>query len=252
VGVKKNQQIGQYDLFGELMSDGDGGSAGPGLTFQISDQEWDRRDKLAFEREMLGLYVSDHPLAGAERLLQKNSDTAVASINEETPDRAKVIIAGMISSLERRVTKEGKPWAIIKLEDLTGTIEVLFFAKTYELFGTELAPDRIVAVQGNVNHRDGATSIFGSDLRILEFSESDLTANPPLVIMLPVHRVVPELADNLKRVLSEHPGKTVVRVKLRGEGSRVTLLELKGCMVDPSVGLLGELKALLGAGCLEQ
>ncbi|MGI5215092.1 DNA polymerase III subunit alpha [Plantactinospora sp. CA-290183] len=249
VGLKKNQQIGQYDLFGEMMPTDDGNPAA--FAFEISDREWDRKEKLAFEREMLGLYVSDHPLAGAERILRKNSDTAIASIGEETPDRAKVIIAGMIASVERRITKDGKPWAIIKVEDLSGTIEVLFFAKTYELFGTELAPDRIVAVQGNVNHRDGATSIFGSDLKILEFSEGDLAAHPPLVIVLPVHRVVPQLAGSLKRVLEDHPGKTTVRVKLRGDGQRVTLLELKGFAVEPSVSLLSELKALLGAGCLE-
>jgi DNA polymerase III subunit alpha len=249
--VKKNQQIGQYDLFGELPADAEDAGASGGFNLEITDREWDRKEKLAFEREMLGLYVSDHPLAGAERLLKKHGEHVIASIGEETPDRAKVVIAGMIAGLERRVTKDGKPWAIVKVEDLTGTIEVLFFAKTYELFGSELAPDRIVAIQGNVNHRENATSIFGADMKILEFTDSDRAGNPPVVIVMDVHRVQAQLVADLKRVLDAHKGRTSVHVRLRGDGQRVTLLDLKGCTVEPSGALLGELKGLLGAGCLD-
>ncbi|HKS98166.1 MAG TPA: DNA polymerase III subunit alpha [Rugosimonospora sp.] len=249
--VKKNQSIGQYDLFGELSDDASDVGASVGIAIDPTIQEWDRREKLAFEREMLGLYVSDHPLAGAERMLKNNSDTMIANIGEDTPDRAKVVIAGMIASLERRITKDGKPWAVVKVEDLTGTIEVLFFAKTYELFGMELAPDRVVAIQGNVSRRENATSIFGSDLKILELTEAERAERPPLVIGLAVHRVQLPLVEDLKRVLKAHPGRTSVHLKLRGDRDRLIMLDLKSCMVEPSAALLGELKGLLGAGCLD-
>jgi DNA polymerase-3 subunit alpha len=247
--LKKNQQKGQYDLFGELdLEEGRLGGIG---ALDISDREWPRKEKLAFEREMLGLYVSDHPLAGAERILQRNSEIAISSIGDETPDRAKVVIAGMISSLERRVTKDGKPWAVVKVEDLGASIDVLFFAKTYELVGHELATDRIVAVQGNVSRRENATSIFGSDLKVLEFSEADRAANPPIVICVATHRVLPELVKELKRVLDAHPGKSPVHLKLRSENNQETVYNLVGCAVEHSVALLGELKALLGSGCVQ-
>jgi DNA polymerase-3 subunit alpha len=161
-----------------------------------------------------------------------------------------VVIAGMISGLERRVNKEGKAWAIAKIEDLTGTIEVLFFPKTYELFGTELVEDRLVAVQGRVNRRENTTSIFGSDLKILEFTDSELSANPPVVLVLEVAKVSPQLTADLKRVLDSHRGRSPVHLKLRN-GQRTTLLNLPNCTVEPSIGLRSELKGLLGAGCFE-
>jgi DNA polymerase-3 subunit alpha len=222
-----------------------------GLPQEYSDVEWDRKTKLSFEREMLGLYVSDHPLAGAERILKKQADTMIAEISDETPDRANVVLAGLISAIERRVNKEGKSWAIVKLEDLTGSIEVLFFPKSYELLGHELITDRIVAVQGRVNHRENATSIFGSDLKVLELSDSDLVANPPVAIALEISRVTKDLTDDLRRVLTAYPGKSPVHVRLRN-GSRIVLLNLASVRVEPSVNLSSELKALLGAGCFDQ
>ena len=251
VEVKKRESFGQFDLFSGAVGVGGDSASGVGIAQDYSATEWDRRTKLAFEREMLGLYVSDHPLAGAERVLKRQADTMIAEIGDETPDRANVLLAGLISGIERRVNKEGKPWAIVKLEDLTGSIEVLFFPKSYELFGHELITDRIVAVQGRVNHRENATSIFGSDLKVLELSDSDLSANPPITIAMDMSRVTQNLADDLRRVLDAYPGKSPVHMRLRN-GSRTMLLNLAHVRVEPSVNLSSELKALLGAGCIEQ
>ena len=252
VDTKRNEAFGQFDLFSDTPISGGGGAGSiVGLPTVYSRDEWDRKTKLAFEREMLGLYVSDHPLAGAERILKKEADTMIAEISEEVPDRTNVVIAGLISSIERRVNKEGKSWAIVKIEDLTGAIEVLFFPKSYEIFGQELLTDRIVAVQGRVNHRENATSIFGSDLKVLEFADADRAAeNPPLVIALDAHRILHQLIAELKRILDSHRGKSPVHIKLRN-GQRTTLLNLANYSVEPSVSLWSELKELLGAGCLE-
>ncbi|WP_203716493.1 DNA polymerase III subunit alpha [Asanoa siamensis] len=248
VDVKRKEAYGQFDLFSEPSTAG-APAAAVGLPAEYSTSEWDRKTKLAFERDMLGLYISDHPLAGAERSLKKVADTVIAELNEETPERQPVVLAGLISAVERRVTKDGKIWAIIKLEDPTGSIDVLFFAKTYELFGHELIADRIVAVQGRVNHRDGAVSIFGSDLKILELSDSDLAEHPPIKLIMDVARVNAVLVNDLKHVLQGYPGKSPVHVKLRN-GARVTELQL-AVRVEPSPALNSELKGLLGAGCLD-
>ncbi|MFJ1542312.1 DNA polymerase III subunit alpha [Micromonospora chalcea] len=248
VGTKRNESVGQFDLFSEAaeLPQGSGGS----FNIEILDKEWDRRDKLAFEREMLGLYVSDHPLAGMERLLSKECDTQIVEIGEDTPDRQNVVIAGLIASVERRITKAGKSWAIATIEDLTGSVQALFFPNAYELVSTELVPDRIVAVRGRINQRENETTVSASDLKVLELSERDLMDNPPLVIAMDIHRVSPHLVDELKRVLTTYPGKSPVHVRLRN-GTRQILLDLTGCRVERGVNLQGELKALLGAGCLD-
>ncbi len=247
VDTKRNESAGQFDLFGAAELPHGGGAS---FTLEIPDAEWDRRDKLAFEREMLGLYVSDHPLAGMERLLGKEADTQVAEIGEDSPDRQELVIAGLIAAVDRRVTKAGKVWAIATIEDLTGSVQALFFPNSYELISDQLIPDRIVAVRGRINQRDNETAVFGSDLKILELSERDLMDNPPLVISMEPTRVSPPLVNELKEVLTTYPGSTPVHIRLRSS-TRDTLLDLKNCRVERGVNLQGELKALLGAGCLE-
>ena len=122
----------------------------------IGDSEWDKRDKLAFEREMLGLYVSDHPLFGLEHILGAAADTTIASLAEEgtVPDGAVVTLAGILSGVQRRVTKQGRAWASATLEDLAGGVETLFFPNTYEVIGQYIAEDAIVVVKGRVDRRD--------------------------------------------------------------------------------------------------
>jgi len=107
------------------------GSAATVAMPTIGDGEWDKRDKLAFEREMLGLYVSDHPLAGLEQVLQNAADTSIASLTEEGSvlDGQVVTLAGILTGVQRRITKQGRAWASATLEDLAGGVEVAFFPK---------------------------------------------------------------------------------------------------------------------------
>src|SRR5699024_8040406 len=101
IGVKRKEAEGQFDLFAGLGGeDSDGG----GFTVEIPDlPEWDKKQKLAFEREMLGLYVSDHPLSGIEHVLTQAADVSIAALlaDESRPDGSTVTISGLISSLQR-------------------------------------------------------------------------------------------------------------------------------------------------------
>jgi DNA polymerase-3 subunit alpha len=166
--VKRNEAVGQFDLFG------DGG--GLVVTPPIPDTEWDRPDRLAFEREMLGLYVSDHPLNGYEDVLARVAERQIATLLEEgggVPDGAVVTLAGILGGVQRRITRQGRPWASATLEDRTGAVEVLFFPNTYELVGQYLAEDAIVAVKGRVDRRDDQPRLMAMDLSL-----PDLEASP--------------------------------------------------------------------------
>ena len=134
VGLKRQEAMGQFDLFG-----GDDDHAGgdrrvpAGAPARSGDEEWPRKQLLAYEREMLGLYVSAHPLDGAERILRKHAPKPIAAIIDDAPKEGEIVLAGMISSLDRRVNKKGEPWAICTIEDLDASIEVLFFPKSYSV-----------------------------------------------------------------------------------------------------------------------
>ncbi|RZI06624.1 DNA polymerase III subunit alpha, partial [Staphylococcus aureus] len=130
LGTKKAEALGQFDLFG---SNDDGtGTADPVFTIKVPDDEWEDKHKLALEREMLGLYVSGHPLNGVAHLLAAQVDTAIPAILDgDVPNDAQVRVGGILASVNRRVNKNGMPWASAQLEDLTGGIEVMFFPHTY-------------------------------------------------------------------------------------------------------------------------
>jgi DNA polymerase-3 subunit alpha len=237
--VKRNEAIGQYDLFGSV-------DAGPMLTVTppIPTDEWDKSDLLVFEREMLGLYVSDHPLLGVEHALAAAADMPVSQLSDESVlDGAQVTVAGILSGVSRRVTKQGRSWASATLEDLEGAVEVLFFPNTYELVGQYIAEDAIVAVKGRVDRREDVPRLIAADLSLPE-----LTADPdskPVVLSLPANRVVPPLVERLKEVLTSHPGSAEVQLKLLN-GKRTTVLRLGPLRVEPSTALMADLKALLG------
>ncbi|MGS2618540.1 DNA polymerase III subunit alpha [Micromonospora sp. LZ34] len=242
-GVKRNEAAGQYDLFGAGFGDTDTSSnvAMP----VIGDGEWDKRDKLAFEREMLGLYVSDHPLFGLEHVLGAAADCTIAALSEEgtVPDGAVVTLAGILSGVQRRVTKQGRAWASATLEDLAGGVETLFFPNTYEVIGQYIAEDAIVVVKGRVDRRDDTPRIMAMDMSMPDVSSS--AANKPVTLTIPVTRCTPPLVERLKETLVLHPGDAEVHIKLLN-GSKTTTLRLGPFRVAATTALMADLKSVLG------
>ncbi|ELP46898.1 DNA polymerase III subunit alpha [Mycobacterium avium subsp. paratuberculosis S5] len=137
LGTKKAEAMGQFDLFG-----GDGGCTESVFTIKVPDDEWEDKHKLALEREMLGLYVSGHPLNGVAHLLAAQVDTQIPAILDgDVPNETQVRVGGILASVNRRVNKNGMPWASAQLEDLTGGIEVMFFPHAYSTYGADIADD---------------------------------------------------------------------------------------------------------------
>ncbi len=246
LGTKKAEAMGQFDLFGG----GDAGDAGDAaFTIRVPEDEWDDKHKLALEREMLGLYVSGHPLNGVAHLLNAQVDTQIPAILEgAVANDSQVRIGGILAGVVRRVNKQGLPWASAQLEDLNGSVTVNFFPKTYAVFGADIMDDAIVLVSGKARVEDERVSIFASDLVVPDFSNAQ--ADRPLAVSLPTRQCTPEKVSALKQVLSHHPGTSQVHLRLIS-GDRITTLELDQTLrVTPSSALMGDLKALLGPGCL--
>jgi DNA polymerase-3 subunit alpha len=195
---------------------------------------------------MLGLYVSDHPLAGLEQLLQSSADTTIAALNEEgsVPDGQIVTLAGILTGVQRRITKQGRAWASATLEDLAGGVEALFFPNTYEVIGQFIAEDAIVVVKGRIDRRDDTPRIMAMDMSL-----PDVSHNPdskPVTLTMPITRCTPPLVSELKEILSSHPGDSEVHVHLQN-GSRTTVMRLGPAVrVAPTPALRADLKMILG------
>ncbi|MCG7611111.1 MULTISPECIES: DNA polymerase III subunit alpha [Mycobacterium] len=246
LGTKKAEAMGQFDLFGGA---DDGGGTDAVFTIKVPDEEWEDKHKLALEREMLGLYVSGHPLNGIAHLLANQVDTQIPAILDgDIANDAQVVVGGILASVNRRVNKNGLPWASAQLEDLAGGIEVLFFPQTYSLFGHEIADDVVVLVKAKVAARDDRISLIAHELVVPDFSSAQ--ADRPLAVSLPTRQCTIDKVSALKQVLANHPGTAQVHLRLIS-GERITTLELdQSLRVTPSSALMGDLKALLGPGCL--
>ncbi|MGW4371652.1 DNA polymerase III subunit alpha [Nocardia takedensis] len=245
--TKKAEAIGQFDLFGGIDADESVASV---FNVAVPDEEWESKHKLALEREMLGLYVSGHPLNGVEHVLAAQVDTQIPAILEgDVKDGAQVTIGGILASVNRRINKNGLAWASAQLEDLTGGVEVLFFPQSYQVFGMDVVEDAVVLVKARVSVRDDRISLIANDLVVPDLSAIGVAK--PLAVIVTTRMCTPDKIGELKRVLSRHPGTADVHVRHVGAREKTTLLKLDDSLrVSPSSALMGDLKALLGPGCL--
>ncbi|WP_066521190.1 DNA polymerase III subunit alpha [Curtobacterium ammoniigenes] len=214
-----------------------------------SRPEWAKRDKLAFERDMLGLYVSDHPLAGLELELAKHQSTTIADLlsADDGIDGETVTVAGLLTSVQHRVAKSsGNPYGIVQIEDFGGEIGVMFLGKTYQEFGPSLTPDAIVVLRGRVTVRDDGKALHA--VSMFQPNVGDSASSGPLTLSLPERRATTETVSELAAVLARHSGSTEVRLRLlRDDAARTFEIPFP---VHVTPDLFGELKSLLGPSCL--
>ncbi len=244
--TKRAEAIGQFDLFG-----GANENQVASIDLDYPVDEWDKRTLLAHEREMLGLYVSDHPLLGVESLLASLSDRPISAISGDelhgNHGDEVMTIAGLITGIQRKVTKQGASWAIVTLEDLSGAIDVMAFSNTYNQYATMMGEDVIVLVKGRVDRREEVPKFI-----LIEMSLPDLhqERKGPLVITLPLARCTPPVVERMKEVLRSHPGTTDVHLRLESATENTLLTIDEGLKVSATASLSADLKALLGPNCL--
>ncbi len=247
VDIKRNEAIGQDSLFAGL-DDPDEGAFG--VTVAVPDiDEWDKMTLLGHERDMLGLYVSDHPLLGLEHVLSQGTDCTIGQLmlDEERTDGSPITISGLVTSVQRKITKRGDAWAMITLEDLDGAIDVLLFPSSYQLASPLLQEDAILTVKGRLSKSKDQPEIHGQEVSMPDLSEGP---SGPVTISLPSTRCTAPVIEQLKDVLGTHPGMTEVRLRLLSRQSTKVMRLDDRLRVTPTPALFADLKALLGPGCL--
>jgi DNA polymerase-3 subunit alpha len=229
----------------------------------VPDNEWDKAQRLTFEKEMLGLYVSDHPLLGAQAALRRHTNATIAELRDagEAPGAAETggsggsgapggrefgelrTVGGVVTNLVRKYTKRGDLMAVFALEDLDASIEVMVFPKTMLEYGHVLAPDTLVTVRGRLDDRDDVPKLVAMEIRRPDISLDG--GGPPVRVQLP-ETVRERVVQDLKRLLTSHPGDSDVFVHF---GRKVLRLPPE-YRVDGSTRLISELRVLLGPSAL--
>ncbi|CAB4784094.1 unannotated protein [freshwater metagenome] len=239
--AKRAEAIGQFDLFGGATI-----SQASGLDLDIPAGEWDKPLLLSYEREMLGLYVSDHPLLGIEHVLRSATDMSISQLLDDSAAQDQMVtIGGLITGIQRKVTRQGASWAIVTIEDLEGSIEALFFSKTYTQYALTLTEDRVVVIRGRADRRDDLLRFTALEMSIPDVS---LAPTGPLAIAMPIAQCTPPIIERLKEIFRTHPGNREVHLHLDDSGKTVVMK--LGSRVTASPSLSADLKSILGPDCL--
>jgi DNA polymerase III subunit alpha len=252
VARRREEEIGVMSLFGEPEPDGSAGGAFNDSRVVIPTNEWDKMTRLGFEKEMLGLFVSDHPLLGARNLLKKYVDSSIRELRESTETGSTgwgdkgadfKTVAGMITGLQRKYTKAGDLMGVFTLEDLDSSIEVMVFPKTMLECNHVLADDALVAVKARLDTRDDIPKLIAMTVQKLEINLDG--GGPPLRLFLP-ERMDEVRAAALRDILKQYPGDSDVFLHF---GRQILRLPDE-FRVDPTTQLLSELRVLLGSSAI--
>ena len=244
IAERKAEAAGQFSLFGGSQ-DGDAAQIDESA---LRGPEFEKKDLLRMEKEMLGQFVTDHPLLEVRQQLTAQTTHEIGDL-ESLGDGDLVTIGGIIGAVARKYTKRGEPYAQFRLEGLAGGVDVVAFPSVYEAVPELIETDRIVLVSGRIDLRGRELQIRGSDVR-----EPDLGTDAApsisaesLVVELSAAACTPVVLAKLKELFEAHQGSAPVRVRFVAS-TGITPLEVGAYRVNPAGNLLGELRMLLGSG----
>ncbi|HEX6231357.1 MAG TPA: OB-fold nucleic acid binding domain-containing protein, partial [Actinomycetota bacterium] len=240
---RKAEAAGQFSLFG----------GGDRAATEIDEavlvgEEFDQRTLLRLEKEMLGQFVTDHPLLGIKDALAAQTDMELADVSN-LGDGDLVTVGGIVASVARRFTRKGEPFAQFRLEDLAGGVSVIAFPNVYEQVPDLIETDAIVLVKGRADLRGRELQLRAVEIREPELGTGRRERPPDgvLVVHIPAASCTNGVIAKLKELLAAHPGTTPVQVRFVSTKG-VTPLDVGSFRVLPAAGLLSELRLLLGAG----
>ncbi len=208
--------------------------------------EWPESQLLAYEKEMLGFYVTGHPLARYEKLIRSYSTCSVKDLGKRRSDE-EINLGGIISKLKFTITKaKSEKMAIMSIEDLTGEVEVLVFPKAFANTEKYIKKDAIVCVKGKVNLREDRPKIMAND--IIPLDEIQKKYTQAIIISLDAG-IGEDSMNRLKSVLESHPGTAPVYLHFRmADGKRFEISVEDKLKVEPSDSLTSDIEKLLGDG----
>lgn len=243
LGRKRAEAAGQFSLFDEGP-----GAATSTVSIEVPDVEYPQRDLLKLERELLGLYVSSHPLDGTAQVLATHAGTSLHGLGERN-DGEMVTVGGVITTITRKFTRKGDTYLTAMLEDLSGQVEVVFWPSTYRVAHEVLVEDAVLIVRGRIEKRDDDVKLTADQVTAPDLSEA---LGQPLVIHFSAGQCTTEAIALLEQVLEGHPGAAPVAVEVaHPDGSTQRFRLGDRFRVERRAGLFGELKATFGPEVVE-
>jgi DNA polymerase-3 subunit alpha len=245
--AQREREQGQTSIFGEALN-GDGHAPVRVEPALPNLPEWDQAQRLKYERELTGFYITAHPLARYEATIHALATATTVGISELS-DGKEVRLCGIIATVKSMLTKKGDRMAYITLEDLQGTVEVIVFPDLFKTVGDLLAPERLVRVIGTIDRGDKGTKIRGSKIEPLADVQTQTIKRIHIRLA-----AIPEVKDQLSRLLDvfkRHPGGTSISLTFRTDGAlEAETAPLPNLMVSASEHFIADVEEVLGKGAL--
>ncbi|MEX2459425.1 MAG: DNA polymerase III subunit alpha, partial [Actinomycetota bacterium] len=247
---RKAEAAGQFSLFGAA----DDGARTIDESV-LSREEFGKDELLRREKEILGQFVTDHPLLAVKDRLAAQATHPISALEEDLGDGDIVTVAGIIGGMGRKFTRGGDPYVIFRLEDLEGGVQVVAFPSVYDKSAELFQLDKIVLVKGRIDLRMRDLQLVAMDVTAPDLGGEAEGAEPaqprlqrePIVVSVPADQCTEGLVSKLKQVLASHPGEAEVRLRLTNvDGSAKTLRLGDDFRVDGTEALLAALRTLLG------
>jgi DNA polymerase-3 subunit alpha len=244
--AQRERDLGQTSLFGE--DHPASRVPRPASRSLPSIPEWDQAQRLKYERELTGFYISAHPLSQYETTIGALSSATTADL-AELPDGKEVKLCGIIATVKPMLTKRGDRMAYVTLEDLQGTVEVIIFPDLFKTAGALIAPERLVRITGAIDRGDKGTKLRGGKIEPL--AEVQKQAVKRVHIRLSDRPGVSDKLLRLRDVFQRHPGGTVVSLTfLMDTTLEADTAPLPNLTVSPSEHFVSDIEEVLGKGAL--
>ncbi|MBE0448197.1 MAG: DNA polymerase III subunit alpha [Actinobacteria bacterium] len=268
LGVRnqKDKAAGQFTIF-DLNEDGDiGGTGAINDPVDETVPEFEKQELLAYEKEMLGLYVSDHPLLNIGEALVSQTEYSTTELKEQK-DGTVAWIGGIIAKITKMTTKKGDVMLFLNLEDLDGSVEVIVFPSAYEKYKELIAEDKIVLIKGRLDIKEDELKVISLEMQEFNAKAGDegsrrrkakpndngkkITEKSVLVLTITKSMMTPSFIDRLKEILGSQPGSIPVFLKIENGGKPTILALSEDYKVSPHNGLFAKLKELIGKGAVQ-
>jgi DNA polymerase-3 subunit alpha len=211
----------------------------------IATEEWEKTDRLGFEKESLGLYVSEHPLDSVKASLRKKTDCPIAEL-ERRRDGEVVTVGGIVGALKSLTTKKGDPMVFMRLDDLSGSVETVVFNSVYAASRDFLEADRVLVLKGRVDHKEGETKLIAIEVVPFEATPD----RSEICLKVDARKAPAGLVRDLADLLREYPGDAKVLAAIETSAGPVTLAFGPDYRVRPEPDFFAEVKSLLGESAI--
>jgi len=211
----------------------------------VPTEEFDKPELLRLEKETLGLYVSEHPLSSIRTEMRQKTDATLAEL-ERRRDGEIVTVGGIVSDVKHLTTKKGEPMVFMRLDDVTGSAEIVVFNSTYAQASELCAPDRILIVKGRVDHKEGETKLLAQDVKPFDAVAARREVRLRIDATVAAAGVISELA----RVIKDFPGDSPVLLDCVTSQGQIRYELGPRYRVQPAPDFYAEVRALLGESAL--